>query len=913
MKLFKSMTIVLLSTQLSFGATITIADRVDGDGALIDADAVEASAYTQQSDNVSAAHYILSTAVNTDDTEAAAETNAGATGYQNIVSQTNKRFLQSPAASASSSSVQSVTLTAQNEAMCPAKLNSPGNEGTTVSLFNGVLPVLDIQSGCTNRLRISYVQEADRDTKFNDFCGCVFKNNNESGNYPVTKEGVYRELNRKYRDPVMANKVGQFLTKLKSLIRIQAREIVKSPGGYQLSDFSDSACSPKKVASKLSKCFSNEATKIIDDSYNLASGNAITEFFKSREATAENRIKQVFEDSIDKLNKSTYREERGEERMQKQEKFVNLFVSKFMFKDFKNPDVVKEVFNTSYLAQIEEYVLSNPEIREDYTMFIATESQKLKKAPGEEVFLTSEMKAILNGQFALTIHKSIIDNVGSLGNERFKQFIDDVRVTTDEDASEDKRRSALRNVAHLGLKNYRDTANRLSLENCEAELDKLEFACDESNANEFFHNNVSLNDFIGSVGVGDDNTEVPIEASGLYCHAVEIGAVDKSVAINENLTPATSFSSLSSERIFNKKINISNISDSKAGASAYSGVDGASNAANIINGDIAGENIDGVLSTGTDAETYNFDKAANMFDSMSKSGGSMFSDSSVIDSDSLASMVSSPSTTAEDMGQVKSRVEDKLEEVEGEISRNERSNAISTEQLKENEELKSELAALKEQLAQINSAISEKSKEGSVVDSAPQEATSEERQASRTNPAVFSGSSRRDSSYSPAPTRAQAAASAAVSVPTASSIGSAISSAGAGVSGISKLGATGGLGFTATTSSASVGGRISGESIAKVDQSLVAKAISEGSNIVVLADGRVYYIGQDEDGNVVLSESAEEVLAGVVGPEEEGPQLPDEVAKPEGAASREIASEPEENSGEDSIYSKFLNAAEIDE
>lgn len=103
--------------------------------------------------------------------------------------------------------------------------------------------------------------------------------------------------------------------------------------------------------------------------------------------------------------------------------------------------------------------------------------------------------------------------------------------------------------------------------------------------------------------------------------------------------------------------------------------------------------------------------------------------------------------------------------------------------------------------------------------------------------------------------------------------------------------------------------KLDDKTINSLDRNLVHEALQNGSNLVVLANGVTYFIDHDEDGNVILSESSKELEA-LAFSSFMGPPIPVAVKSEQEIAERSIASEPLEEYQEESIYSKFLNAAE---
>ncbi len=780
--------------------------------------------------------------------------------------------------------------------------------------------VVDAIFNCTNKLKTTgrfYTEES----KIIDFCGCVDRFKPKDLVLPSDVDEIYRQIDKIARPQILANSLAKFFEDLETMDKRYRHGL----NGSQSIGFN---CSDKKIdemSERINGCFDSEALKLVDiqknfdvneDDYEKGKYlSFLTSDKARRKKLAKDRLGQYFSKirgDREKWAESTASSINWQEHQQKFAKIFLVDVFKAQFDFEKNKDFSLDT------EAIREYASTSPVLSHDYYAFMDDERAKVIKSTSDWTseqnyssmqMLEKEGENYLNEQFGLMMFRKLTNHFKKKGI--FEKFIKLSQGAVNGDER------ALRNLSFLANHSFREIVDRENEAICNNTIDRLEKICDAENSNEYYKNNLSLSTFVNSLGYFSENNTVAVKDSALYCHAWKNGAIDSKAATAGDLSD-NDISIISSSAIFPPSGSIggtAKLDDNNDHSN--SGLVDLDNPGAPLGGmdDAAIQAAVGASEAGND---YNFDEAANLFDNMNnQQQANDFPDSNVMDSQSLQSMVTDPNVSTEKMIQAKSDIEAEVKSVEAEIKENEKSNAVSTEQLKQNEELKAQLAALKAQINQLNTSIAKKAdtdreESEAPVDVAVQAPT--KRSSSSFN--SFAGSGNRNTGQANNARTFTASNSAGGIGGAAAAAGSSFSSAGAGVAGINKLGATGGLGLTSGSGASgarSYSAGVISDNIAKSDQKLVAQAISEGSNSVVLADGRVYYIGQDEDGNVILSETAEEVLAGVLGPEEEGPQLPVKKEEKSEEAKRSIASEKEEGTAEESIYSKFLNAAEIAE
>ncbi|MFG1499257.1 hypothetical protein ABMA70_03545 [Halobacteriovorax sp. XZX-3] len=768
------------------------------------------------------------------------------------------------------------------------------------------------------------------DTK--KFCKCASEISHEDNvEEQIENKDVLDDFADKLYGKLLAHRMKNFAEFLE---RSKGRFDEFEKGKDSVDSYSCSSKNVEALSKKLKGCFGGSAASAIDKALELDGTKDSRGFFSSliplgesgKLGRSKDRMAQLFSKVNEKtISKPAY--EKGED--QKVKEFAEIFILQY---EKHSKDILG--FPRSYVDELNAYIQSDPVMLGAYLDFKKNELEVMDsilkaKASDEnrrainsyvrldQQYLSQVQEDMLQLQFATSIFSKtlprLIDGSSKATIAQISKAFNDLEMGNEEGVK------AMGDIYSV-MKEQHEQELRLS---CRDQIMFLEESCNEDNAQEVM-SSVSTEEFIAindSVD-GVNSEDVSINAKK-YCVAMNKGLfkdsertvlsveVASQSVVDEIRSVYDPSSDIASKRKSNDENNVAN--------GALGGFTERANTAGqiISNGQ---QDASGVAGDGSSSE-YNFDEAAQFLESYNSSNSSLpsnsFASSNVIDNNSLQSMIQNPSTSVKSLEDVKTRVEDEAEAIAKELEENRNSTAVSTDEASQSAELRAELAALKAQIAELNTAITAKSEKPIDEDDPEREKRiAAQRNKVMSNIAASSGfgGGRRDAAPA-GNTRAVQQASSGSSIPSnlSAGAGGSSSSAGTGISAINRLGATGGLGLTAGSSSRASSGAVAGDNIAKSDQRLVAKAIAEGNNSVVLADGRVYYIGHDEDGNVILSETAEEVLAGVTSPEQEGPQLP--TPKAEDGPKREIASEGEEVKvpGEDSIYTKFLNAAEINE
>ncbi|MFG1492163.1 hypothetical protein ABMA75_01255 [Halobacteriovorax sp. ZH4_bin.1] len=761
------------------------------------------------------------------------------------------------------------------------------------------------------------------------FCNCANKiTHSDEQEEELAQKDVIDNFSDKIYGKVVAHRVKEFKDFLERS-RVRFDEFDKK--SYVDDPYSCSGQNIENLSNKLKSCFAGKLGDAIDKKLELDSSKDMIGLHfmttipalgnSSRQSRAKNRFEQIFKDIDEKVSGQRQMFTTDDEKLKE---FANIFILEYS--QHKRGPLG---FPRSYVARLNKYIYSDPIMYGAYQDFrkheldvtdktIRAKANLENKSQGwgssfvDDMYISQVQEDMLMLQFATSISSQtlprLLDGSSKASLSEISKALNDLETKNDQGA---KVMGDMYNV----IRNQHESELRAT---CRQKIEALEKDCN-STPKEIM-SSLSLEEF---VAINDTNSEDVSLNSRKYCLALDMGVVNTNA--NKLASDVVSDSQKVLEQIKGTYDPTTGLATNKVKSDQDSKLEGglggfverANTAGDIINN---GQES-GIANDGSSSE-YNFDEAAQFLESYNSSNSavsdSSFTSSNVIDSDSLQSMIQNPTTSVKSLEDVKSRVEDEAQAIAREIEENQSSTAVSTDEASQSAELKAELAALKAQIAELNSAITSKNENNDPADDPEREkriAAQRNKVMSNISASSGFGGGRRDASPSNSQ-RAVQQASGGSSIPTNSNATSAgsISSAGSGVSGINRLGATGGLGLTSgSSSSRAASGAVAGDNIAKSDQRLVAKAIAEGSNSVVLADGRVYYIGHDEEGNVILSETAEEVLASVPGPEQEGPQLPK--PKAEDGPKREIASEGEETKapGEDSIYSKFLDAAEISE
>ncbi|EPZ51343.1 hypothetical protein M902_2698 [Bacteriovorax sp. BAL6_X] len=691
------------------------------------------------------------------------------------------------------------------------------------------------------------------------------------------------------------------------------------------------SCSRKNIAvisEKLKGCFGGSAASAIDKKLGLDNSKDTSSFLSNlismgpsgKLGRSKDRMAQIFSKMKDS-NTQPYGQSVSEE--QKVKEFTEIFVLGYE-KHSQGP----LGFTREYINKLSGYIYNDRIMRGAYEDFRkkeldymdsvlkAKESENNKSSFASQMSLEKQSLSLVQEdmlflQFATAIFSKTLPRL--LDGSSKASYADISKAFNELETESDEGVKAMGDIYNV-IKGQHEQELRAS---CKEQIMLLEESCNESNAEEVM-SSLSTEEFIAINEVNDGLDDRSINARK-YCSALNKGLFKDSEVVVKNYALESQKGMDEIRSAYDPSNKLASKTrrevDESLGHSIGGFSERSSNAGDIIN-----NGNEGTVANDTSSSDYNFDEAAQFLESYnntsSSAANSNFTNSNVIDSNSLQTMIQNPSTSVKSLEDVRSKVEDEAMAVAKEIEESQNSTAVSTDEASQSAELKAELAALKAQIAELNSAITSKNENSDPTDELDRQknaAIQRNRAASNFSGSSGFGGGRRDVNSTNNPRAIQQSTSGS-SIPTNSSVGStgSTSSVGAGVSGLSRLGATGGLGLTSGgPSSRASSGAVAGDNIAKSDQRLVAKAIAEGSNSVVLADGRIYYIGHDEEGNVILSETAEEVLASVPGPEQEGPQLPS--PKAEDGVKREIASEEEDvkEPREDSIYSKFLDAAEI--
>lgn len=808
-------------------------------------------------------------------------------------------------------------------------------ESIILDLYDFGDQLSNLSSSCREQLTEYSMSSIGETLNSSAYCDCVDTLPSQKER-KFSKDTILNEFKDSFYKHLIAKRVSDFMKRLQNnAVKFQNVKESAKLFGTEVGSFTCNQENVSSIAKEIKDCFKGDAGDIIDKENNFEVTGVLN--FLSDTNSSESRLNIVFDRANDVISKdratsisstshSRFKDKIEERERQKRlregaKKFTDLFIveySQIKKEHVRMPD--------KYLDKVNDFFKSSPLFRKDYIdlqqryvdLYNLKEKSEGKHA-GRNFSYTMKTIADISPAhekkfaelFATIVNTRAIQSLVDSPNFKDPEKLDAALagLMVGDPASVDSvHRSMGVNLADI----YRE-----EMESCEKEIEELKFACNPDNAQEVMKR-LSAQEFVAvNDRVLEESNEDAISNSQMYCAVLDHEFIDQAIANSKS----TGGSNLTADKVFASV-------DSNSGEHVFNGTTGDSDkerpddGPNIISA--AGTNVDAlntnnisnpnVAPSSSNDDDYNFSEAANLFDNINSNNS--IPDSNVMDGNTLQSIVSNPTTSVDAIKEVKERVEDEVGAIEEELEKSEGS--VSAAQMDENNALREQLEALKAQISELNAAITKRDiKEAEEMDKLETEKKQNVARIQEPKSNAFSSfgssannNSRRDNTFAPQQvSRASTTTNSAPSGSTATA--GSFSSAGQGLSAINKLGATGGLGLSSTVgSSRGASGTVSNSKIGQSDQRLVAEAISNGNTSVVLADGRVYYIGQDEEGNVILSETAEEVMAGVMGPEEEGPQLP--TPKVEEGARREIASE-KEVPAEESIYSKFLNAAEINE
>ncbi len=751
---------------------------------------------------------------------------------------------------------------------------------------------VDLQEGAKEKINVE------------QYCGCV-----SNVTATVTQEQVLvpnsdEAYKSKFHSAIVASRVYNLF----DLIRDNAGRLERYRHKLAIRDknFDRFTCTKSdidKISQKIESCLSPQVRNAIDKKLGYNLDNLIK---TSTEGEAKQRLNHVFTKSNTEID-DYFDEKIAAENValdgnggSKRNQFIDLFIVRF-----NEQRISGEGYSKYYKDDLKAYVYNNKIFSREFYSFREREIAKSDKLSRSLYYQTDGKEGRLDyANQVFTAEEEdqfLIQYVSFFGSKFMKSMVrdaDDFEQVT----------KALKEIKNQGvdtksfifdsLMNHLTDLKEEVISECESRIEELEYTCDPSNFDDVMKSVSAVEFTEANESFGGND----IETAEFYCSAFNKGEIPQTIAggygnFTSTYDPALVFDEVRGSH----GQQIASVRESYEKG-------GLANAFN--NNSKSNSNIENVSADAIDDGAFS-QTAEYLNKKYTNTQNTGMAQSSQMATMGQAQVAQVQTNTASQVNETKhERVE---REIENQVEKIENQLASSVNDDQEAQELRKQLKELKEQLANVAKnalAVNEESAKRKERSIASEQNFADERALGH-----FGSSSSAYPHSGAAPSSVRGGAS----VGSTSGRGGGASIAGAGTSGSASsisaaLGAAdmvSGLSLSSNTRSDVLS--VSDNRIGKQDRKLVADAISKGSNRVVLADGQTYFIGHDDDGNVILSQSKDALFEVAMLPELEGPQLEADQIKKLDNAGRSIASEASEVSSEDSIYSQFLNAAEISE
>ncbi|MGI4993217.1 hypothetical protein ACRXCV_11340 [Halobacteriovorax sp. GFR7] len=737
----------------------------------------------------------------------------------------------------------------------------------------------------------------------NQYCDCVTNVTDT-----VTEEQSFiPNSDQAYKNKLYSAIVASRVYNLLDLIRDNAGRLERYRHKLSIRDenFDRFTCTKSdidKISQKIESCFSPQVRDAIDKKIGYNLDNLLK---TNAEGDAKQRLNQLFTNSNSDIDE--YFDERiaaenvtldargGSKRRQ----FIDLFIVKFneqriggegYSKDYKD-DLKAYIYNNKIFSR-EFYSFREKEIAKtdklSRSLYYQTNGKEGRLDYADQIFTAEEEEQFLIQYvsfFSSKFMKSMVRDADDF--EQVSKALKDIKS----DDTDTKR------FIFDSLMNHLTGLKEEVISECESRIEELEYTCDPTKVDDVMKS-VSAVEFTEANELFGGND---IATANFYCSAVDKGEISQTVAggygnFTSTYDPALVFDEVRGSH--GQQIASLRESYEKGGlANAFNNNSKASSTIDNISNDAID---DGAFSQ--TAEYLNKKYNANSQNRAMANDSQIAQVSQAQVVNNQTSVASNNVTTKHEA--VERDLQSEVDKIEEKLSSTETGDT-------EAQELRKQLRELKEQLASVAKnalAVNEESSKNRERVAASEQAFNEDASYNGVHNSGYTGAVNSHSQV-----RAVATAGAGGSRGSGSASIGASSSAGmaAVASSLGPAEMASGLSLSSSTGSDILS--VSDNRIGKQDRKRVADAISEGSNRVVLADGQTYFIGHDDNGNVILSQSKDALYEVAILPELEGPQLEFDQIKKLDNAGRSIASEPSEVSSEESIYSKFLNAAEISE
>ncbi|MFG1504609.1 hypothetical protein [Halobacteriovorax sp. ZH5_bin.2] len=706
----------------------------------------------------------------------------------------------------------------------------------------------------------------------------------------------------KFHSAIVANRVYNLL----DLIRDNAGRLERYRHKLAIrdKDFDRFTCTKSdidKISQKIESCFGPQVKNAIDKKLGYNLDNLLK---TNAEGEAKKRLNQLFTRSNSDIDEY-FDEKIAAENVAldargggKKNQFIDLFIVRF-----NEQRIGGEGYSKYYKDDLKAYVYNNKIFSREFYSFREKEIAKTDKLSRSLYYQTNGKEGRLDyADQIFTAEEEeqfLIQYVSFFSSKFMKSMVRDAndfeQVTK---ALKDIKNDDVDTKKFIfdSLMNHLTDLKEEVISECDSRIQELEYTCDPSNFDEVMKS-VSAVEFTEANELFGGNN---IETANFYCSAVDKGEISQTVASGYGNFTSTYDPALVFDEVRG--------SHGQQIASIRESYEKGGLANTFNNGPKVNTGIENVATDSLDDGA--FSKTAEYLNKKytNTQGGGINPESQMTTMGQTqvaqvqTNAISSTSDTKHE--RVEREIENQVEKIENQL-------ATSVNDDSEAQELRKQLRELKDQLANVAKnalAVNEESSKKRERFPASEQVFNDDTSYNGVHASGYAGTA---SSHTLARAHASAGTSGGRGGGGASIGASASAGMAAAASALGPQEMASGLSLSSSARSDVLS--VSDNRIGKQDRKLVADAISNGSNRVVLADGQTYFIGHDDNGNVILSQSKDALYEVAILPELEGPQLEFDQIKKLDNAGRSIASEPSEVSSEESIYSKFLNAAEISE
>ncbi len=735
----------------------------------------------------------------------------------------------------------------------------------------------------------SFDTEKPSEKKINvdQYCRCVDKVAATSPEKFVIPDNSFEAFKSKSYNSIMANRVYDLF----NLIESNAFSFNKYKEQYHINngaspDFSCTESDIDKISEKIKGCFNTDIKNALDEKFELSFSAKGFRDGDGNLKDAKIRLTHIFDNATDRVNEFYGSDNR---RVSDSSQIIDL-----VYNEFNKESHGVDKFSDEYLGRVKNFIESNELFRHEYyghrqkAIAEADEDNRIRyyQTRGNEgtlnykerIFSTKdENDFIISYLTTLNINflKNVVNNFDDL--EEVSNFLNDL------DKSENL--TVKRKANSIFWKTIHNS-NKELVDECKDRIEALEYACDPANTDEVMEGITAVEFSKSNENFGGQD----IFSAKYYCGSVGT-AIDTKVASSYGKVYR---STADTSTIFN------DIKTSYSNEIASFSESGTKNKSSLVDSSfttnkqpITEEITDNTFDQSAEYLSKNLEQRENLPNQM--------------DGQNLASSIVQNNSIKSSRDETYSDNKDEISDVI--IDQDEKITSDSTDQLRDTENsLRKQISELQNQVAEFTKNVNNRKKSQRDKPSNTKKAASASNELENPFNRSSNNISRSSGAIIPSVSNIAPGPPATASSRSASS-GSFSSSTSSGTaSGTSSIVNNGGMKLVANSNNAQTI-KLDDNVINSQDRKLVKEALQSGSNIVVLANGVTYFIEHDENGNVILSESSEELEA-IAFSSFVGPRLPMQANEIKQVAGRSIASEVIEKTDEDSIYMKFLNAAE---